>query len=163
MKDRLSDFLGEVVDTTTEMFVGGGKDAINFLTYNGQEGLRAMGGEMGDMMAMMGAQLVIQYVNKGYERYQSMKVLGITRLQTAPKEAEEEFKDALDEEMKDEEVKEEESQDTKKEKLLAKWGKAIQKDKETRIIPQRPLSKTYKQTCPFTVEKKRGQALMNDD
>lgn len=89
LKDNLSDFLGEVIEVVKDHFEGGERDATNFVIFNGQEGLKILGGDMGDMMAMMGSQLVSKYVNKALDNYQEMKLLGITRLQMERKEEEE--------------------------------------------------------------------------
>lgn len=46
------------------------------------------GAEMGEMMAMMGGNVVQKYVAQGWENYQQMKLLGITRQQMARNAAE---------------------------------------------------------------------------
>lgn len=70
IKDNFSDHLGEIVDSVSGDFEGGENEALEFLILNGKEGLRVLGGDMGDMMAMMGAQLVIKYINVCFENYQ---------------------------------------------------------------------------------------------
>lgn len=163
LKDNFSDFLGETVEVVKDDFEGGERDAINFVVFNGQEGLKILGGDMGDMMVMMGGQLVTKYVNTAVSNYQEMKLQGITRLQMDRKEAEpeEESKAAPDTEMKEEE-KSETEEHAKRREFFRKWQSTIEEDEEQSIPQQRPLSRPYKQTCPFTVEKKQGQALVND-
>ena len=162
LKDNFSDFLGETVELVKDDFEGGEKDAVNFVVFNGQEGLKVLGGDMGDMMAMMGGQLVTKYVNNAISTYSEMKLLGITRLQMERKDQEEENKEQHDTEMKEEEEKKETEESVKRREFLKKWQATIEADEETIVAQQRPLSRPYKQTCPFTVEKKQGQALVND-
>jgi hypothetical protein len=88
LKDNVSDFLGEVVDAIKDDFEGGERDAVNFVIFNGQNGLKILGGDMGDMMAMMGGQLVVKYVNTALSNYSEMKLLGITRKQMGGQEEE---------------------------------------------------------------------------
>jgi len=84
-----------------------------------------------------------------------MKLLGITRSQMARNGVEE------TEAPKDVEMAEEEVKENAKDRFLLKWGNTINLDSKVSLQEQRPLSRTYKQTCPFTVEKKQGQALMS--
>jgi hypothetical protein len=160
LKDNFSDFLGEVVDEIKDDFEGGERDAVNFVIFNGQNGLKILGGDMGDMMAMMGGQLVAKYINVALGNYSEMKLLGITRKQMERQDEEE--KKEGDTEMKEEE-KQETSENLKRKEFLRKWQATIEADEEVVVAPQRPLSRSYKQTCPFTVEKKQGQALVSNE
>jgi hypothetical protein len=79
LKNISSDFIGETIDGLSSDFQGGQQAAIQFMNIAGVDGLKVIGGEMGDMMAMMGGSMVTKYITEGYQRYQDMKFNNMTR------------------------------------------------------------------------------------